>query len=120
MSCDKDSLIELDGDVIRKISFDISPDIKSKLSYDFKRYRDKIEELVQDEKKVMEELDSKIGSYCEPLMGECDKDKYIECIREFISDNYNHEAGYNYCSINKYLSKKSKKVDINDLHRPYQ
>ena len=76
--------------------------------------------MVQDEKKVMEELDSKIVSYRESLMGECDKDKEIECIREFISDNYNHEAGYNHCYINKYLSKKSKEVDINDLHQPYQ
>lgn len=120
MSCDKDSLIELDEDVIRKISFDKSPEIKSKLSYDFKRYRDRIEKLVQDENKVMEELDSKIGSYRESLMEKCDKDKEIECIREFISDNYNHEAGYNHCYINKYLSKKSKKVGINDLHQPYQ
>lgn len=115
MSCDKDSLIELDRDVIRKISFDKSPEIESNLSYDFKRYRDTIEKLVQDEKKVMEELDSKIGSYRESLRGECDKDKEIKVIndvREFILKNYNCEASFKWGTINKYLSKKSKKVDI--------
>ena len=117
MSCDKDSLIELDEDVIREISFDKSPEIESKLSYDFKRYRDRIEKLVQDEKKVMEELDSKIGLYYKLLMEECDKDKEIKVIndvRDFILKNYNRESSFNDGDINKYLSIKSKKVDISD------
>ncbi len=115
MSCDKDSLIELDRDVIRKISFDISPDIKSELSYDFERYRDKIKVLVQDEEKIMEELDSKIDLYYKLLMEECDKDKEIKVINDvgdFISKNYNREASFNSGDINKYLSNKSNKVDI--------
>lgn len=118
MSCDKDSLIELDGDVISKISFDTSPDIKSKLSYDFKRYRDKIEVLVQYEKKIMKELDSKIALYHKSSSKECDKDKEIKDVREFILESYNCEASFDWGNINKYLSKKSKKVDISDCVLP--
>ena len=121
MSCDKDSLIELDRDVIRKISFDISPDIKSELSYDFERYRDKIKVLVQDEEKIMEELYSKIDLYYKLLMEECDKDKKIKVIndvRGFILKNYNSEFNVNDGDINKYLSIKSKKVDISDCLLP--
>ena len=115
MSCDKDSLIELDGDVIRKISFDISPDIKSKLSYDFKRYRDKIEELIQNEEKTMKELKYKIDLYSRVSdEEEADKmEKKID-VEKIILENYRlkKEYNYNYNDIKKYLSKKSGEVDI--------
>ena len=117
MSCDKDSLIELDEDVIRKISFDKSPEIKSESSYDFKRYRDRIEKLVQDEKKVIEELGGKMNSYNRVSTEEdADRKEKKRDIEKIIAENYKLVKGYNYNSyyINKYLSKKSDKVDISD------
>lgn len=121
MSCDKDSLIELDEDVIRKISFDKSPEIKSESSYDFKRYRDRIEKLVQDEKKVIEELGGKMNSYNRVSTEEdADRKEKKRDIEKIIAENYKLVKGYNYNSyyINKYLSKKSDKVDISDGLEP--
>jgi len=109
LTCDKDSLIELEGDKIKEICFDKSNSKETKL-YDLKKYKVKIHELLKNEHENIEKLDGLADKY----FASDKKTSVEEYINNIISNNYNLLKEYNYGRIKKYLSQKSDKIDIEE------